>query len=654
MNTTATSDGAGFATVEPAAFHDIVRAAVAVANVPTLLIVLAQLTGDLRWLDEPYRPTRGRGLSENDSGGLAESVQNDIRCAAADAICLWHDGRPIAVPEPGDDLLTRMLSVATGDEVPIEYGPMIADDLRSVLENRSPIHIQRRAPAGFSAVVVGAGIAGMLAAVHLQQAGVAVTVIERNREVGGTWYENRYPGCGVDIPSHLYSFSFVRWNWDSHYALRDQLFGYLDQLSRQWDIRKLIRFSTRAESARWDAGTQRWFIDLVTADGVLETLVSNVLISAVGAFGNPKMPDIPGQELFEGEVLHTARWTADASLDGKRVGVIGTGASAIQVVPAVADRTRSLTVFQRSAPWVAPFERFQQGVPVVLQFLLREVPLYRAWYRQRLAWLLNDTLYKSLQRDPHWADTHHSINAINDGHRRLFTRYIQQELEGRPDLVEKVLPSYPPFGKRILLDNGWYRTLRKDNVELVTVGIDRFDRHGVVLVDGREIELEVVVMATGFNVVRFIASMELTGRSGRTLREMWDDDDAQAYLGTTLPDFPNFFPNTQAGHGGSLIFYLESQMRYVVSLLDQMWANNLGSVECRQDVHDQYNAGVAAAHEHMIWTHPGIATYYRNSRGRVVVPNPWRVVEFWRMTKAADLADYHHEQAWRPPGVPGP
>jgi 4-hydroxyacetophenone monooxygenase len=625
----------------------MVNAAVAVANVPTLLIVLAQMTGDLNWLNEGYRPSRGRGLSENETGGLPEHVQKSIRSAAADAIVKWHEGRPVAMPKPDEALLAKMLGIAVGETVPLEYGPMIADDLESVVERRSPIRIRGRAPSGFSAVVVGAGIAGMLAALHLRDAGVAVTVIERNPEVGGTWYENRYPGCGVDVPSYLYSFSFVAWKWDRYYEMRDELFGYLDRLSRDWDIRRLIRFSTTVSSAKWDADSQSWVVELTRPDGAKETLAGNVLISAVGAFGNPKMPDIPGLEGFERRVLHTARWPANARLNGLRVGVIGTGASAIQVVPAVADITKKLTVFQRSAPWIAPFEHFQKRVPAPVQFLLNEVPLYRAWYRQRLAWLLNDTLYESLRRDPQWPDSARSINAINDGHRRLLTRYIEQELRGRPDLIEKVLPSYPPFGKRILLDNGWYRTLRKDNVELVSVAIDHFTADGVVLKNGHRIPLDVVVMATGFNVVRFIASMDLIGRSGRTLREAWDDDDAQAYLGTTIPDFPNFFclygPNTQAGHGGSLIFYLESQLRYVISLLDKMWDNNLGVVECRQDVHDEYNTAVAAAHERMIWTHPGVGTYYRNARGRIVVPNPWRVVEFWEMTKSADLDDYRYE-----------
>lgn len=636
-----TGDGKGTSAMREA-FATTVRAAVRDANVPTLLMVLVQLTGDQRWLGAPYQPTRGRGLDENDTGGLSEHVRDEIRAAAADAIIAWHNGKPVALPDPGEDLLTRMLSVAMGESIPDEYGPMIADDLGIATRGEDPVH-ETAAPAGFTAIVVGAGISGLLAAHRLSAAGVECTVVEKDDHVGGTWWHNRYPGCGVDVPSHLYSYSTVVADWPRYYASRDQLHDYLEDVADHWQLRDRIRLSTEVRSAAWDEPAQAWTVEIDGPEG-RETLRANILISGVGAFGTPRLPDLPGLADFAGESCHTAQWPESLDLAGKRVGVIGNGASAMQAVPAIAGTAASLTLFQRSAHWVAPFEKFRQDIPEPVRFLLREVPLYRFWYRERLAWVLNDTLYESLQRDPEWPHPERSVNAINDGHRRFFTRYLEGELAGRPDLIEKATPDYPPFGKRILLDNGWYRTLRRDDVELVTDPIERILPTGARLKSGREVEFDVLIFATGFDVVRFLASFEVTGRDGRTLREAWDDDDAQAYLGTAIPGFPNLFclygPNTQAGHGGSLIFYLECQMRYVLSLLDRMGRAGATAADCRPEVSEKYNAEVAAAHERMIWTHPGITTYYRNSRGRVVVSNPWRVLDWWRMTKEADLADY--------------
>lgn len=623
-------------------FAATIRRAVADANVPTLLMVLVQLTGDLAWLEDPYRPTRGKGLGENDTGGLPEEIQQQIKDAAAEAIIAWHEGEEPAIVAPDEQLLTRMLSVSMGEEVAEEYGPMIAEDLTTfaglVEKEEEPLAV----PEGFTAIVIGAGISGMLAARELRKAGVSVTVFEADEKPGGTWWINRYPGCGVDVPSYLYSFAHAAYDWPYYYATRDELFEYLEKVADEWDMNSVTRYGARVQKAQWNDEKQHWVVEVERA-GLRETYEANILVSGVGAFGTPKTPNIPGIDSFRGITTHTAYWPEGLDLRGKRVGVIGNGASAMQVVPAIAPEVESLTIFQRSAHWVAPFEKFRVEVPDSVRFLLSEVPLYRSWYRQRLSWVLNDTLYPALQRDPDWPHPERSLNAQNDGHRRFFTRYIESELEGFPEIIEKVTPNYPPFGKRILLDNGWYRTLRRENVELVADSIEEVTEQGIRVAGGREFEVDAIVFATGFDVANFLASFELVSRSGETLRELWGDD-ARAYIGTTAPGFPNFFtlygPNTQAGHGGSLIFYLESQMRYVISLLRQTFQAGATVAEVRGDVTEEYNRRVDEAHERMIWTAKGFDTYYRNSKGRVVVANPWRVIDWWHMTNEANTEDF--------------
>ncbi len=366
----------------------------------------------------------------------------------------------------------ELLGVA-GEAVPVDFEPMMAELLQVV----PPARYRPQPGAGQRhVVVIGAGVSGLIAAVRLRdELGVRVTVLEKNDDVGGTWLENRYPGAGVDTPSYLYSVWFFTWDWSTHFGRRDEVENYLRAFTDAYDLRPLIRLGTGVADARWDADVQQWAV--TTTAG--ETMQADVVISAVGQLNRVKVPSIPGADEFDGPIFNSAEWPDDVDLRGKRVVVIGTGASAVQIVSAVCDDVDRLTIFQRSPQWVAPnsdiFRRMEQDV----HWLMNAVPFYRGWYRARLAWTFNDTVHPSLQVDPAWTDPAHSVNAVNDAHRRVFTRYLDAQLEGRPDLRAKSLPDYPPFGKWMLLDNGWFAALRRPNVELVTEAVERISAGGV-------------------------------------------------------------------------------------------------------------------------------------------------------------------------------
>jgi len=628
------------ADVETRTDDELLAEAVAVANIPTLLMTLVQLTGEMHWLDDPYRIQRQQGMGDNDTGGLPEDRQAEVREAALEAITAWKAGRPVAIPDPDPQLLVRMLSWCMGETVPDEYGEFTKAQLGHKPLERKKINV----PEGFKVLVIGAGVSGIAAGANLQAAGVPFEIVEKKHSVGGTWLENHYPGAGVDTPNHLYSFSFAQHDWKMYFCLRDELWGYLESVADRLNLRPHIRFQTEVVQARYQPRDQRWAVTLRLPDGTVEETEANIVISGTGIFNPLVFPDIEGLDSFAGPSFHTAAWRDDVDLTGKKVAIIGNGASCMQIGPEIQDKVEHLTIFQRSNHWAAPFEQFRKPVPEPMRFLFREVPIYQAWYRVRLGWTFNDRTYAALHKDPNWEHPERSLNAQNDAHRAYFTKYIQSELGDRQDLFDKVLPTYPPFGKRMLMDNGWYRMLRNPKVELVTERVTKIEPDALVTADGSRYEADVLVLATGFDVLRFITTFDAVGREGRSLREVWEDDNAKAYIGTVIPEFPNFFtlygPNLQPGHGGSLIFVVEMQVNYIMSLIEQMAENGLGSVEIRQDVHDAYNERVDAEHENMVWTHPGMTTYYRNERGRIVVNSPYRNVDYFAWTRHADLAEY--------------
>lgn len=633
------------------AWEATLKRALSSANIPTLLMVLVHLTGDTQWLSERYQCSRIRGLEDNDPGGLPDDVQEEIRQAAYSAILLARQGQTPKLPAPTHDQLVAMLRTSIGEEVPDSYGPMVAAWLGLDSEFALEQHDAFPVPQGYRVLVIGAGVAGLCAAIRLQGAGIPYVVIEKNAEVGGTWYENRYPGAGVDTPNHIYSYSFAKHDWSRYFALQGEIQGYFEGVADQYGVRPNIRFNTRVESARYDETALRWNVRTVDQDGQTQDHVADIVISAVGLLNVPKLPPIPGLESFKGPCFHTAHWPQGIDLRGKNVGIIGNGASSMQVVPAIADQVQSLTVFQRSKQWAAPFEKFQKPVPQDVRFLLREVPYYQEWYRQRLAWIFNDRVHATLQIDPQWPHPERAINKINDRHREHFTSYIKAELGERQDLLPDVLPDYPPFGKRMLMDNGWFRTMARDHVRLVTGGIARVTENAVISDNGDAHELDVLVVATGFDAINLLSSFKLYGRGGRSIREAWDEKGAEAFMGVAAPGFPNLFilagPNTALGHGGSVVALLETQVRYVMGLLQQGMtrANGRFELEVRKDRHDAYNARVQAAHDRMIWTHKGMSNWYRNAHGKVVAPTPFRNDDYWHMLRKTDMDDYLYRSA---------
>jgi 4-hydroxyacetophenone monooxygenase len=611
---------------------------------------MATLSGDDAWLREEWRPAAPRGAEEDNTGGLAPDIQAAIRAAALELILAFREGKPPADPPPPDRIAELLeISLGPGNTLPGGIGPLLAEELG--VAERDVVIVDPPPAEDFRVLIIGGGFAGLCAGIKLRKAGIAFTIVEKNDSVGGTWLENTYPGCGVDTPSHLYSFSFAqRPDWPRYFARRDELHGYLVDLADTYDLRPFMRFGREVEAMTWQE--DHWAVTTRSADGTSEALTANVVISATGYLNRPAYPKIEGLDTFAGPCMHTARWQNDVDVAGKRVAVLGTGASAMQLVPAIAGVAERVIVFQRSPQWGLPNPNQPRAVSPATQLLMRDVPWYLGWYRLRLVWNFGDRLFPALQIDPDWPHPDRSVNAINDRHRQFLTRYITAELGDRTDLLDKCIPTYPPYGKRPLLDAGWFRTVRRDDVDLVTDPVARITPGGVVTGTGQEIPADVLVLATGFQNLNLLAPIEVRGRSGRTLRETWGDDDATAHLGITVPDFPNFFmllgPNTIAGHGGSAALGIEMEVRYVMGMIARMVAGGIATVECRPDVHDAYVERIDAAMQRTIWVHPGMTTYYRNSRGRVVSTMPWTNAEYWHMTHEPDLADFTVEPIARP------
>ncbi len=481
-------------------------------------------------------------------------------------------------------------------------------------------------PERVRTLVVGAGFAGLGAAIKLDEHGFAdFIVLDRGETVGGTWRDNTYPGAACDVPSQLYSFSFApNPDWSTSFSPQPEIQAYLERTARESGVLDRFRFGVTVEDMHWDEEDQVWHVSTTAGDVVAETV-----ITGSGGLSEPKLPQIEGIDDFAGEIFHSARWDHDVDLTGKRVAVIGTGASSIQIVPAIADKVAHLDVYQRTAPWVMP--RHDRTYTSVERFAFKHLPLLQKAYRTGIYWG-RETFVPGFTVNPKLAYPA----------QRLALQNIERGISD-PELRKAVTPDFQIGCKRILISNTYYPALAKDHVDLVTDGIVSITPTGIVTADGIEREVDAIIVATGFHTTEQPIAQHIKGRGGRTLGDTWSEHGQAAYKGTTIAGFPNMFqivgPNTGLGHS-SMVFIIESQIAYVISALQQMGEREIATVEPRPEAQRAWNDDIHRRMQRTVWSTGGCASWYLDAHGRNTTLWPRTTFKFRELLRSFDLDQY--------------
>lgn len=616
---------------------DTIAAALADVSVPALIASVVQLTGDCSHVRGPIRP---RAFVQNDfQGKMTADEQAQLRRDAAKAICAWRDAGCPPAPPPSSEVIHEIMDWIACEPVPEDNAALYAEEMDLAGLNPRSIVVPEGAPVptDFSVLIIGLGAAGLLAAIRLHEAGIAYRVVEKNPDVGGTWWENNYPGCRVDVASHFYSYSFESTHdFTDYYTRQPELHRYFRNLMDAHGVGDSVQWSSEVERAQWDNDSARWTVTVRRADGTVETLSANALISAVGILSRPLIPDLPGLDRFAGPVFHSAQWDHSVDLSGQRVALIGAGASGFQIGPAIVDDVDKLVVFQRTPQWMAPNARYHAQVTSGERWAMRHLPGYSRWYRFMLMWQSSDKLLELVRADPDWPDFPHTANAASAARRELLANWINEQVGDDTELAAQVLPDYPPMAKRMLQDNGsWLRCLKREHVELVRDPIIGIDESSIQTPSER-FETDVIVLATGFRASEVLWPMEIIGRGGARLSEVWNGKPA-GFNGISVPEFPNFFmmdgPGTGLAHAGSIIFMLECQMRYIGEALRSLFEKGAQSIEPTSAAYRRYNDDLQAEVSTLMWGHPSIEhSWYKAADGGVYVLCPFGSIDYWKRT----------------------
>jgi cation diffusion facilitator CzcD-associated flavoprotein CzcO len=553
------------------------------------------------------------------ASGMLRTPEGSARCDLSDPDP-WRRYRVTGASTP---------PFATATDVPSDAGDSGAGEAgASQARTGEPRTSENPAPAlpgHVRVAIIGTGFGGLGMGIQLRRSGLTdFVILERAGSVGGTWRDNTYPGCACDVPSHLYSFSFApNPAWSRSFSPQAEIWKYLDDVTERYAVRGHIRFGTEVRQARWDTDAGRWRLRTSRGD-----LTADVLVSAAGPLSEPSLPDIPGLESFPGEIFHSARWNHDYDLAGKRVAVVGTGASAIQIVPAIQPLAGRLTLFQRTPAWVMP--RHDHRISGVERWLYRHIPVTQRIARTSLH-LSREALVGAFVRRP--------------GRLRVAQRIALGHLAksvADPELRAALTPDYVMGCKRILLSGDYFPALTRPNTELVASGLAKVDGSTLTARDGTAIEADVLIFATGFHTTDVPVAHSIYGAGAVSLAQAWGDD-MRALRGTTVPGFPNLClvigPNTGLGHN-SMIHMIEAQADYIVDYLATLDRLGATALDARADAQQRWCAAIERRMASTVWATGGCVSWYLNAAGRNPTLWPGSIREFRRATRHVDPREY--------------
>lgn len=625
---------------EPVSVAPIEKALLS-ADMNSLRMALYQATGDeaLAGMRVVHQPVWG-GVMMMDA--LAPEHHDEVRRKAKDFLLDMPD---TVAPPPSIEHAHRLLEISAGAPLSLNQRTMGTEELafddfpQEVRWSKRPsVEILRQKHV----TIIGAGVSGIAIGVQLTRLGIPYTIYERQPGLGGTWQINNYPEARVDITSFNYQYHFEKsYKWPNYFSDRNANLKYLRYIAEKYGVAPNIRFDTEVSAAVWDEATSKWSVTIET-DGAEKVGNSDFLLSACGLFNKPKYPDIAGIDDFKGEVYHTTAWNPDYDYTGKQIALIGNGSTGSQTLPALAEKAEKVTVFMRTAHWVFPMEDYKAEVAPEVHWLLDTMPYYWNWFCYG-RYVTTMRMQDIGEYDPEWQAKGGQVSERNDKLREVLTEGIRTKMAPRPELVDKLIPTWSPMARRPIVDAGWYDALLRDNVELVTSPIERFTPTGIITKDGVERPLDLVALAAGFQVSQFLWPVQYVGRAGITLEKAWEKDGARSYLGMLLPGFPNFFifygPNGQPRAAG-FHTWAERWAHYVGEAIVHVIEEGKSSLELKQDVFDTYQSALDLKAVNLLRNVEGKGSYHHNEHGRMVVNVPWLAEDYAAMIRHPNFDDF--------------